>query len=113
MRGLPSVCSISTAYSSSRSLRSALRSLPVTSSRASCCVSVLPPRVDAAGGLVGIEGGAQLGDVVARMLEEALVFGGDHGARQPAFGAEPRRRAAAAASAQHRLGAQALDGEAG
>ena len=41
---MPSVRSISTAYSSSRSLRATLRSLPVNSVRASCWVMVLAPR---------------------------------------------------------------------
>src|SRR5262249_42667346 len=54
MRRLPSVRSISTAYSSSRSLRAALRSPPVKSVRASCCVSVLAPRNVCCAGPMGL-----------------------------------------------------------
>ena len=62
--------------------------------------------------LVGVERGEQLGQVVAGVLEEALVLGRQHGARQPAARIVHAVRAARRARVRPGFGAQAADGQA-
>ncbi len=112
MRALPSVCS---GLDRVEQLAQLALGRAVAAGDRRLFGQLLRERAAAAPGLAGllvvVDPGEDLGQVVAGVAEEALVFRGDDGARRPAVVGQPGRRAAAGARAQHGLGAQAFDGE--